>query len=197
MPPAHLRLSADASARALASEKRRLDRIAEREAATTCFACRGQGHSAKECPNQLDGAVEVDGVRTMQGRDAVNICYRSVASFNVHSSFIRREVLTISLPLRAPLCRCGSTSHTLKKCPRPLDPAKPMPFASCFVCLEKGHLASKCPQNAAKGIYPDGGCCGLCKGTDHLSRDCELRKNGAPPSPATLSRKLAHRLIST
>lgn len=54
-----------------------------------------------------------------------------------------------------------------------------MPFASCFVCLEKGHLASKCPQNAAKGIYPDGGCCGLCKGTDHLSRDCELRKNGS------------------
>lgn len=69
----------DASARALASEKRRLDRIAEREAATTCFACRGQGHSAKECPNQLDGALEVDGVRTMQGKDAVNICYRCVA----------------------------------------------------------------------------------------------------------------------
>lgn len=65
-------------ARRLASEKRRLDRISEREANTTCFACRSQGHSAKDCPNNLDGSIEIDGIKTMVGRDTVNICYRFV-----------------------------------------------------------------------------------------------------------------------
>lgn len=60
----------------LESEKRRLARIAEREASTTCFACRSKGHAARDCPNALEGTVSASGVQSMKGSDTVNICYR-------------------------------------------------------------------------------------------------------------------------
>jgi zinc finger CCHC domain-containing protein 9 len=74
--------------------------------------------------------------------------------------------------------RCGSTRHTLSKCKKGIDESNPLPFASCFVCNDKGHLASACPQNADKGIYPNGGCCKLCGEKSHLAKDCDLLKKG-------------------
>jgi zinc finger CCHC domain-containing protein 9 len=76
--------------------------------------------------------------------------------------------------------RCGSKKHSLSKCPRPVpeDVDKRLPFASCFVCQGKGHLAGQCPENKAKGVYPNGGCCKVCGQTDHLARDCGLRQSG-------------------
>lgn len=43
--------------------------------------------------------------------------------------------------------------------------------------LSQGHLASKCPQNAGRGIYPHGGCCKLCESVEHLAKDCPTRKD--------------------
>ena len=75
--------------------------------------------------------------------------------------------------------RCGSTKHNLSRCKKPANPTTPLPFASCFVCSGKGHLASSCSQNRGKGIYPNGGSCKLCGLTSHLAKDCELRSQGS------------------
>ena len=87
---------------------------------------------------------------------------------------------------------CGSRTHTLSRCPKPVpprpkgnhliddaggsEPYNPLPFASCFVCLQQGHLASTCPRNKHKGVYPRGGSCKLCGEKTHLAKDCELNK---------------------
>ena len=158
----HLTAAAD---RATSTQARRLKRIAERHAHTTCFACREVGHSAKDCPTvtrpEDDGD---DGGATKTGTTAaaavVGICYR-----------------------------CGSRKHNLARCRKPpVRPDDPLPFASCFVCSGRGHLAGSCPKNDGKGVYPNGGSCKLCGETTHLARDCTLRKISSsafpyPPPP--------------
>ena len=72
-----------ADARKMASEQRRLKRIDDRNADKICFACRGRGHTARDCTNTL--AVDsLEGEQTnsaaKSGRDAVGICYRYVSS---------------------------------------------------------------------------------------------------------------------
>jgi hypothetical protein len=75
--------------------------------------------------------------------------------------------------------RCGSNRHALPRCKKRPNPSNPLPFALCFVCSQKGHLASSCAQG--KGIYPDGGCCKLCGKKTHLAKDCGLRNEGTAP----------------
>ncbi|TFK21101.1 hypothetical protein FA15DRAFT_718072 [Coprinopsis marcescibilis] len=74
--------------------------------------------------------------------------------------------------------RCGSSKHNLSRCRNLANPENPLPYASCFVCSGKGHLASACPQNKARGVYPNGGCCKICGDTTHLAKDCATRKTG-------------------
>ncbi|EJD52819.1 hypothetical protein AURDEDRAFT_181338 [Auricularia subglabra TFB-10046 SS5] len=123
------------------SEQRRQKRAQERQSSTVCFACRGKGHAAKDCP---DANSNLEGEE--KPKPAMGICYR-----------------------------CGATNHSLKRCRRPENPDDPLPFATCFVCGRKGHLAGGCAKNA-RGVYPDGGSCVLCGKTTHLARDCGLRK---------------------
>ncbi|KAK0541143.1 hypothetical protein OC842_000102 [Tilletia horrida] len=147
------------------TDARREKRISERQAALTCFACRGSGHSARECPNALnahttalnDGEDSTAGrTTTTKGKDVVGICFR-----------------------------CGSSAHILSRCPvkrkRRTDDEEDgaddsLPFATCFVCSQTGHLASACPQNAERGVFPmGGGACGICKSVRHRARDCPQR----------------------
>lgn len=142
-------------ANAAKSEDRRQKRVNERQANTICFACRGKGHAAKDCP---DANLALDNA---QEKAPMGICYR-------HAS-------PIACPQRAYcLRRCGSAKHSLKRCRKPENPDDPLPFATCFVCSGKGHLAGSCGKNA-KGVYPNGGSCVLCGKTTHLARDCDLR----------------------
>lgn len=133
-------------------DARREERAEQRQSKLKCFACRGMGHSAKDCPNALDAqsiSLKADSTSTtgapMIGRDAVGICFR-----------------------------CGSTEHTLSKCRKSALKNDELPYATCFICHSKGHLSSKCPQNAGRGVYPEGGSCKLCSSVEHLAKDCPL-----------------------
>lgn len=70
--------------------------------------------------------------------------------------------------------KCGSTEHSLARCPKRGDNDGSLPFATCFVCRESGHLASQCHQNS-KGIYVNGGCCKECGSNRHRVTDCPER----------------------
>ena len=139
------------SERKEASKKRQHRRIAERNANTTCFACRERGHAVQDCPKIADGSIKPpENQSGFSATGVVGICYR-----------------------------CGSRKHRLSACREKVsDPSNPLPFASCFVCSGNGHLASQCPKNREKGVYPNGGNCKLCGETDHLARNCKLRNKG-------------------
>lgn len=59
---------------AFKSESRRLKRIKEKMANTTCFACRKQGHTAKDCPKTI--ADDNDEESHDKKAAIVGICYR-------------------------------------------------------------------------------------------------------------------------
>lgn len=113
------RMEADRrSSRALQqSTDRRERRANERASSTVCFACRAKGHSAKDCPQNLNAnasALGADSAKAgMRGKEAVGICFR-----------------------------CGSTEHSLKACRkskkmREDGGGEKLPYATCFVCGEK------------------------------------------------------------
>ncbi|KAF6763315.1 hypothetical protein DFP72DRAFT_875339 [Ephemerocybe angulata] len=130
-------------------EQRRLARIDEKLRTTTCFACREKGHAAKDCPKASElGATAEEETQQKGGAPVTGICYR-----------------------------CGATNHNLSRCHKLADPENPLPFASCFVCSGKGHLAGNCPQNKDRGVYPNGGCCKICGDTTHLAKECGVRRN--------------------
>jgi len=73
--------------------------------------------------------------------------------------------------------KCGSTEHTLSQCKKKKDDNDDaLPFATCFICREQGHLASSCAKNE-HGIYINGGACKHCGSKQHRGTDCNERKS--------------------
>lgn len=115
-----------------------------RNRAVVCYQCRQTGHTIAECPNK-------DTHTTTTGMDDGGICYK-----------------------------CGSTEHSLSHCPKRTNrprrgngdnEAEELPFATCFLCKQKGHITKSCPQNQ-HGIYVNGGCCRICGSQNHRATAC-------------------------
>ncbi|KAJ3273442.1 hypothetical protein HDV01_004512 [Terramyces sp. JEL0728] len=85
----------------------------------------------------------------------------------------QRTIDDIQLSELGNICfRCGSLEHTLAKCDKKPDPKNPLPYSTCFICKQSGHLVGQCPEND-RGIYPNGGCCKFCGSVRHLAKDCK------------------------
>ncbi|KDN52608.1 hypothetical protein K437DRAFT_292900 [Tilletiaria anomala UBC 951] len=155
------------------NEVRREKRAAEREAKTRCFACRGAGHAAKDCPNRFNAEAQALDAVSIQEDDGIRVLTDG-------GDELKSAKAAMTGAQAVGLCfRCGSQAHTLSSCRRPPPRVgSALPFATCFVCSKQGHLASTCPQNKGRGVYPNGGCCVLCSSVEHLAKDCALRREG-------------------
>lgn len=107
----------------------------------------------------------------------------AIGTLHRFPSFPQRPILALEF-------RCGSKKHRLNACKALEDPKNPLPFAACFICSGKGHIAAACPRNP-NGVYPNGGCCRLCGQKDHLVKVCRLRKDSTGKCSFSLSPKTA------
>jgi len=77
--------------------------------------------------------------------------------------------------------KCGSSEHSLQQCKlikydRYTLVKEELPYAECYICQEKGHLASGCKKNS-NGIYgKGGGGCRVCGDKTHLAKHCPQNK---------------------
>ena len=137
-----------------------------------CYQCRQPGHTIAECPNKEKN----NSSKAIDNDDE----FAAVSS---------------SLPSSSICYKCGSTEHSLAQCPKRKmnnkrkqrnggdgddgaedDELEDLPFATCFLCKQKGHLVSSCPQNQ-RGIYVNGGCCRICGSQQHRATDCPDNAN--------------------
>ena len=81
-----------------------------------------------------------------------------------------------SAPMNKQICyNCGSHDHALRTCRAPRHPDGKLPFASCFICKGTGHISKDCEENP-NGLYPKGGGCLICSSKFHFAKDCPDKK---------------------
>ncbi|EIN11442.1 hypothetical protein PUNSTDRAFT_83058 [Punctularia strigosozonata HHB-11173 SS5] len=130
----------DANARKESSESRRLKRIAEKNAALTCFACRERGHAAADCPKAGESS-------TSQGA-TTGICYRCGSSRHTLSRC--RKTADPENPLPFASCFvCSGKGHLASTCPSNAEKGIYPNGGCCKLCSQKTHLARDCPLRKA------------------------------------------------
>jgi zinc finger CCHC domain-containing protein 9 len=135
-----------------------------------CFQCRRKGHSIQYCTTTIESSKnDVDNITELQPIDSKNNNKRK-----------RDSASTVNV-----CCyKCGSTEHNLANCPQNQmhgtkhskeENTLLLPYATCFVCHQKGHLASQCSMND-HGIYINGGQCNYCLSKYHRGSNCPNKK---------------------
>jgi zinc finger CCHC domain-containing protein 9 len=129
-----------------------------------CFRCRQKGHSIQYCTNAA--AVNIEDVEIVD------------TSSEMVSDTKKKKCKTANHATPTLCCyKCGSTEHNLASCPQAEKKLKnstgdDLPFATCFICQQKGHIASQCTQNQ-HGIYVKGnGQCKYCGSVYHRGSQC-------------------------
>jgi Zinc knuckle len=128
-----------------------------------CFQCRQKGHTVQFCTQaNIEDSNEVGSKSTKNKKQSIR-------------------------PIINACCyKCGSMEHSLAKCPKRV-PGKSekedtdLPFATCFICQQKGHLSSQCSQNE-HGIYVNGGQCKHCSSIYHRASDCPNKRKAQSTS---------------
>jgi hypothetical protein len=119
-----------------------------------CLGCRKRGHYLKDCPKANGGKGS-----SMQYND-----YDDGGDGRQQQQQAQQLICF----------NCGSNDHALRACEKPKSRDGTLPFASCFICKQKGHISRDCPSNA-NGIYAKGGSCHVCGQKTHLAKDCPER----------------------
>ena len=123
-----------------------------------CYNCRQRGHRINDCPNNApnSGGSGV-GEQQQQQRKSHSTAAGATAA-------------------GGGICyKCGSTEHALASCPQHVNGIVDnmnLPYATCFICKQQGHIAVYCQQNQ-HGVYISGtGCCNICQSKFHRATNC-------------------------
>ncbi|KAJ3989538.1 hypothetical protein F5890DRAFT_1191799 [Lentinula detonsa] len=117
------------------SERRRLQRIEEKNAVTICFGCREKGHCAKDCPKN-EGK---EGAESKQ----LGICYRCGSTRHTLSRCKKPEDPMNPLP-HASCFVCNGKGHLASACPQNKSKGIYPNGGSCKLCGDSTHLAKDC-----------------------------------------------------
>ncbi|KAK0210763.1 hypothetical protein DFS33DRAFT_1378745 [Desarmillaria ectypa] len=134
----HLKQGKVKASRAAASELRRQRRIAERDALTTCFACRERGHAARNCPK-----TKMQDANGKTGKNVVGICYRCGSTKHTLSKCKKPSDPSNPLPF-ASCFVCSGQGHLASSCPQNKDKGVYPNGGCCKVCGDSSHLAKDC-----------------------------------------------------